>query len=73
MLVQAHYYRPLVEYVRAIKEDRDVVLTGHSLGGGLARIVGALEKWVERFCSLFIYFVLLRRDSCRACYDTVAL
>lgn len=48
-VLQAHYYLPLVEYVRDISKDRDVVLTGHSLGGGLARIVGALEKWVCTF------------------------
>lgn len=38
----AQYYKGVLEYVRSIK-DRQVVLTGHSLGGGLARIVAAIE------------------------------
>jgi len=37
---ESSYYTPLVNYVKSIN-DRNVVLTGHSLGGGLARIVGA--------------------------------
>ena len=50
---EAEYYQPLVQKVRAIargsRRGRDgaehrVVLTGHSLGGGLSRIVGALTR-----------------------------
>eukprot|EP00640_Fibrocapsa_japonica_P003413 CAMPEP_0113951972 /NCGR_PEP_ID=MMETSP1339-20121228/89015_1 /TAXON_ID=94617 /ORGANISM="Fibrocapsa japonica" /LENGTH=310 /DNA_ID=CAMNT_0000960429 /DNA_START=1 /DNA_END=933 /DNA_ORIENTATION=+ /assembly_acc=CAM_ASM_000762 len=36
------YYHSLVAYIRSIK-GRNIVLAGHSLGGGLARIVGSLE------------------------------
>jgi len=43
---EAEYYQPLVQRVREISsesaDNRTVILTGHSLGGGLARIVGAL-------------------------------
>ena len=41
----ADYYKGILEFVRSLKEkDREVVLTGHSLGGGLARIVGSIEQ-----------------------------
>lgn len=36
-------YKPLVEYVQSIS-DRQVVMTGHSLGGGLAHIVGGFTS-----------------------------
>lgn len=37
-----HYYTPVLERVLALeREGARVVLTGHSLGGGLAKIVGA--------------------------------
>ena len=41
---EAEYYRPLAERVLEISTDhkKEVLLTGHSLGGGLARIVGSL-------------------------------
>lgn len=40
---EAEYYKPLVERVLDLsKKGRQVIITGHSLGGGLARIVGAL-------------------------------
>ncbi len=40
------FYQPLVNHVDKIKElkDRNVIITGHSLGGGLAQIVGALTN-----------------------------
>jgi lipase ATG15 len=39
------YFDDLEEYVEGIKSTRkSVVLTGHSLGGGLAKIVGAKES-----------------------------
>lgn len=34
------YYQSLEDYVNSIKDNRTVVLVGHSLGGGLAKIVG---------------------------------
>jgi predicted esterase YcpF (UPF0227 family) len=38
-------HRPLLEYVRVLGiEGRQVTITGHSLGGGLARIVGSLAQ-----------------------------
>lgn len=41
---EAEYYQPLLERVKAISDTNktDVILTGHSLGGGLSRIVAAL-------------------------------
>eukprot|EP01028_Stygiella_incarcerata_P004686 TRINITY_DN203_c2_g2_i1.p1 TRINITY_DN203_c2_g2~~TRINITY_DN203_c2_g2_i1.p1 ORF type:complete len:1305 (-),score=425.58 TRINITY_DN203_c2_g2_i1:1303-5217(-) len=42
------YFDALEEYVDGIKATRkSVVLTGHSLGGGLAKIVGAKESLVS--------------------------
>jgi hypothetical protein len=54
---EAEYYQPLVRRVRAIaagprnspgndngSSSHRVILTGHSLGGGLSRIVGALAR-----------------------------
>ncbi len=36
-----HYHREVQEYVEGIRKDRQVVLTGHSLGGGIGKIVAA--------------------------------
>lgn len=35
------YYHELLDYVTAIT-DRNVILTGHSMGGGIARLVGSI-------------------------------
>ena len=35
------FYAPLVEHVKRVSEERMVIVTGHSLGGGLAKIVSA--------------------------------
>ncbi|KAF0696287.1 Aste57867_12985 [Aphanomyces stellatus] len=35
------YYNELLQYVKSIR-DRNVILTGHSLGGAIARVVGSL-------------------------------
>jgi lipase ATG15 len=35
------YYNELLEYIEGI-QDRQVVLTGHSMGGGIARFVGSI-------------------------------
>nr|CCA13930.1 transmembrane protein putative [Albugo laibachii Nc14] len=37
------YYHELVEYTNSIK-DRNVILTGHSMGGAIARIVASILK-----------------------------
>eukprot|EP00761_Pharyngomonas_kirbyi_P008545 gb/GECH01008557.1/.p1 GENE.gb/GECH01008557.1/~~gb/GECH01008557.1/.p1 ORF type:complete len:849 (+),score=112.80 gb/GECH01008557.1/:1-2547(+) len=36
-----YYYDKLLSYTKDVMNDREVILTGHSLGGGLAKIVGA--------------------------------
>jgi len=36
------HYQEILEHVRQIPEDREVVITGHSLGGGIALVVGSL-------------------------------
>jgi hypothetical protein len=42
---EAQYYHPLVERVNELaRNGRNVIITGHSLGGGLARIVGSLTE-----------------------------
>lgn len=38
---ESWYYHELLEYVTA-RTDRKVVLTGHSMGGGIARLVGSI-------------------------------
>ncbi len=41
---ECDYYVPIIKYVKKVKEDgRNVVVTGHSLGGGLARIISSQE------------------------------
>jgi hypothetical protein len=35
------YYTKLDDYVREVSQKRNVVLVGHSLGGGLCKIVGS--------------------------------
>ena len=37
----AYYFEPVLRYVQSIQGTRNVVLVGHSLGGGVAKIVGA--------------------------------
>merc|ERR1740121_140100 len=37
------HYREILEHVRGHPTDREVVITGHSLGGGIALVVGALS------------------------------
>ena len=45
---EAEYYQPLMKRVMEISAaGRHVVITGHSLGGGLARIVGSLTEQVS--------------------------
>lgn len=42
---EPEYYKPLVERVVELSQSgKKVMITGHSLGGGLARIVGALTE-----------------------------
>nr|CAG4710136.1 unnamed protein product [Naegleria fowleri] len=36
-----YYYQILDDYVADAKKDRNIILCGHSLGGGLAKIVGS--------------------------------
>merc|ERR1712050_325143 len=36
------HYRVILEHVRRMPAEREVVITGHSLGGGIALIIGAL-------------------------------
>uniref|UniRef100_A0A7S2JYL0 Fungal lipase-type domain-containing protein n=1 Tax=Zooxanthella nutricula TaxID=1333877 RepID=A0A7S2JYL0_9DINO len=36
------HYREILEHVRQLPPEREVVVTGHSLGGGIALIIGAL-------------------------------
>eukprot|EP00439_Symbiodinium_sp_Y106_P061811 s580_g9.t1 len=36
------HYSEILEHVRSLPRDQEVVVTGHSLGGGIALVVGAL-------------------------------
>mmetsp|Transcript_96664 Transcript_96664/g.277595 ORF Transcript_96664/g.277595 Transcript_96664/m.277595 type:complete len:610 (+) Transcript_96664:1-1830(+) len=36
------HYREMLDFVRELPEDRNVVITGHSLGGGISLVIGAL-------------------------------
>jgi len=36
------HYRVILEHVKRMPADREVVITGHSLGGGIALVIGAL-------------------------------
>ncbi|TYZ58248.1 hypothetical protein PybrP1_007925 [[Pythium] brassicae (nom. inval.)] len=38
---ESWYYHELLDYVASIR-DREVLLTGHSMGGGIARLVGSI-------------------------------
>jgi len=38
------YYQDLDDYVRIQQKKRNIILTGHSLGGGIANIVGAHRR-----------------------------
>lgn len=38
------YYSPLVDYIDTIDDDHHLVITGHSLGGGLAHIIGGFTN-----------------------------
>lgn len=40
---ESWYYHELLAYVSSI-DDREVVLTGHSMGGGIARLVGSILR-----------------------------
>merc|ERR1719291_244890 len=37
------HYREILEHARNLPAEREVVVTGHSLGGGIALVVGALS------------------------------
>lgn len=37
------YFSSVLAYVRLIKSQRKVMMTGHSLGGSVAQVVGAKE------------------------------
>ncbi|KAL9646874.1 hypothetical protein ABK040_013734 [Willaertia magna] len=41
-----YYYQRLDDYISTVKTQRNVILTGHSLGGGLAKIVGSKHQVV---------------------------
>merc|ERR1719277_710410 len=36
------HYQEILEHVKQMPLDREVVVTGHSLGGGIALVIGAL-------------------------------
>ncbi len=42
---EAEYYRPLTDKIYSLQANgENIIVTGHSLGGGLARLVGALTN-----------------------------
>ncbi|XP_031565178.1 uncharacterized protein LOC116300442 [Actinia tenebrosa] len=40
----SHFFQSIEDYVKQVKNTSDVVLVGHSLGGGIAKIIGARQK-----------------------------